>query len=271
MAEEQQEEVQEVEEAPVEEAEKDPKDRTAKEFEKLKGTNQELKRERDEYKNLFESLRPNEVPQKAQEQYDQPINQAPSANQFQNLNQADINQAFQSMVDENGYLDGNKLIQTLGAMNERATRAEQAAARIEKKAQEAEKKARETEESTAQKEVHKKYPQLDPNNEEGFNPKFWKAVFNELGMKAKSGVMPSSLDYMKAADEVYQDFFSDEDMTKKQQAAQTEDQKKQINSVRPQSTMTKGYYEKAEHESLVHSVRSGKKGALAEMLRRRGQ
>lgn len=265
--------IEKVEEQPQEETPEveEKKDRTTEQFEKLTKSNQELKEERDKYKNLFEGLRPKEVPQQVQQQYTQPINQAPNANQFANLSQGDINQVFQSMVDSEGYLDGNKLMQTLQDMNERAQRAESEARSARQAIEEERKERRVREENEATLKVYEKYPQLDPQNEQGFDSKFWEYVYNELAMKAKAGTMPSNTDYMKAADKVYEDFYQGKDMKSQEQAQKTQEQKTQINAVRPQSTVTKGYYEKTDQDALIENVRAGKRGALAEMLRRRGQ
>lgn len=250
-----------------------PKDRTSEQFDKLKQSNQELKEERDQYKNLFESLRPSEVPVQTQQTYQQPINQAPNAQNFANLSQGDVNQVFQSMVDENGYLDGQKLMSTLQAMSQRAERAEQAAVNATKQTQTIQQSLRQKEETQAQQEVYNKYPALNPNDTDNFDPKFWDYVYNELAVKAKKGQMPSESDYMNAANKVYQDFYEGrEDMTKKdkEKAKQTEDAKRQINATRPRSPMNVGYYANEEDNALVAKVQQGKKGAVAELLKRRG-
>ena len=265
------------ESAPVEEKAEEKKDRTSEQFAKLTESNKELKEERDQYKNLFEGLRPTEVPQEAQ-QYQEPINQAPQ-NQFQNINQEAVDQTFQSMIDENGYLDGNKLMSTLKSMDERATRAELAAKQVQDENIKKNTEAREREEKQATLDVYTKYPHLDPNNVDGvevdgekisFDPKMWQYVKNELESKARRGVMPSNSDYMEAADQVYQDLYGGRDMTKKEEQKKVESQKNIINATRPRSTMNVNYYKNDEESALIDQVRAGKRGAVGELLRRKG-
>lgn len=263
--------------APVEEKAEEKKDRTSEQFAKLTESNKELKEERDQYKNLFEGLRPAEIPQEAQ-QYQEPINQAPQ-NQFQNINQEAVDQTFQSMIDENGYLDGNKLMSTLKSMDERATRAELAAKQVQEENIKKNTEAREREEKQATLDVYTKYPHLDPNNVDGvevdgekisFDPKMWQYVKNELESKARRGVMPSNSDYMEAADQVYQDLYGGRDMTKKEEQKKVESQKNIINATRPRSTMNVNYYKDDAESALIDQVRAGKRGAVGELLRRKG-
>lgn len=266
--------------APKAEGEEDKpqqSERTKEQIDKLTTHNKELKEERDQYKNLFEGLRPAEVPQEAQ-QYQEPINQAPQ-NQFQNINQGDVNQTFQSMIDENGYLDGNKLMTTLKSMDERAIRAELAAKQVQDANIKKDTEAREREEKQATLDVYSKYPHLDPNNVDGvevdgeivkFDSKMWQYVKNELESKARRGVMPSNSDYMEAADQVYQDLYGGRDMTKKEEQKKVESQKNIINATRPRSTMNVNYYKNDEESALIDQVRAGKRGAVGELLRRKG-
>ena len=263
---------------PKAEGEEDKKDRTTEQFEKLTKSNKELKEERDQYKNLFEGLRPTEVPQEA-EQYQQPINQAPPATEFQNINQTDVNEKFREMIDENGYLDGNKLMETLKAMDDRAQRAEIAARQVQESNQKKELVQREREEKEATLRVYDKFPHLDPNNVDGidkdgelvkFDPKMWQYVKNELESKARRGIMPSDSDYMSAAEQVYEDLYGGRDMAKKDEQKKVVEQKNIINATRPRSTMNVNYYKDDEESVLIDQVRAGKRGAVGELLRRKG-
>lgn len=242
----------------------EPKSRTQEQFEKLKDSNDQLKKERDGLKNVLESLRPDNVPPQQQQQYQTPINQAPSANQFNNLSQNDVNNVFQSMVDAEGYLDGNKLMQTLQQMNQRATNAEQRAARVEEHLQRREAAETESQKTKLMKEVHAKYPELDPEGD-AFDEDFYEMVRNDL----IGQLMQGKEDPMAAADK----WASKRNMTREEKQIKDtkQEQKSQINAVRPRSSMMKGYYEKEEQQALVNQVRQGKKGALAEALRRIGQ
>lgn len=261
------------EEAPKEEE----KDRTKEQFEKLTKSNQELKEERDQYKNLFEGLRPDEVPQEAQQQYQEPINQAPSAQNFQNLDQNQVNQAFQGMIDENGYLDGNKLMQTLQGLDQRAKTAEQAAQKAKEDIQKQKQEQWLREEKEAVANVYREFPQMDPNNTEGiekdgelvkFDPKMFQYVKNDLEATAKKGILPGEKDYMETTRRVYNDLYGEREVTKKEEAAKKEDQKRQINTVRPRSSINVGYYENDEEDAIRADVRAGKRGAVAALLRK---
>jgi hypothetical protein len=266
---------EEVIETPKEEV----KDRTAEQFEKLKEHNKELAEERDQYKNLFEGLRPQEVPQEVAQTYQEPINQAPSAQNFQNLDQNQVNQAFAGMIDENGYLDGNKLMNTLQTLDQRAKQAEETAKKVQEQARQEQINKRDREEKAAIAEVYTKFPQMDPNNVDGvevegelvkFDPKMWQYVKNELEATARRGVMPSESDYMNTTQKVYNDLYGERQMNKKVEAKKIENQKLQINATRPRSTINVGYYENDEEDSIVKDVRAGKRGAVGALLRKRG-
>lgn len=248
---------------PEEEENAVKKDRTRQQIEKLKQHNQELKEERDQYKSLFESSRPVEAPQQA------PTPQQAGA---PNLTQQQVNDVYQGMVDENGYIDGARLIQALQQADQRSKLAEQKAAQLEQQARQREAQAFQQQEKDAQTRVYAKYPQLDPNGEQ-FDPKMYQYVYNDLAAKAKRGELPTEKDYMKAADTVYNDLYEGRDMTNKQKEEQTKktDQKLQINATRPRSSIEKDYFAGVEEDELLKQVQSGKRGAVAALLKRHGQ
>ena len=256
----------------VSEKEDKGKDRTKKEFEKLTKSNKELKKKTTEYESVLDSLRPQQQPQ---QQPQQPpargTSQVPDASRFQNLQQEQIDDVFAGMMDKEGYLDGNKLMSKLRDMDRRASEAEVRAQRAEMAAQQMVKSQRDFEETQAVKKVHNKYPQLDPQNEE-FNGDFFDDVRNETISQMING----KLDFEAAADKVFEKHYKpreEEEMaTKKQkeEAESKEDAKKQINATNVRSSAMKGYYESTELKSLKEDVMKGKKGALAERLRRSG-
>jgi hypothetical protein len=239
-----------------------------------------------QYRNSFghitvglEGLRPQEVPQEVAQTYQEPINQAPSAQNFQNLDQNQVNQAFAGMIDENGYLDGNKLMNTLQTLDQRAKQAEETAKKVQEQARQEQINKRDREEKAAIAEVYTKFPQMDPNNVDGvevegelvkFDPKMWQYVKNELEATARRGVMPSESDYMNTTQKVYNDLYGERQMNKKVEAKKIENQKLQINATRPRSTINVGYYENDEEDSIVKDVRAGKRGAVGALLRKRG-
>ena len=265
-------EVPPVEEVVTEDMNAVKADRTKQQFEKLKQSNAELaeakklaEEEAAKYKNLFESSRPPEP------QAPEPV--APPTPQ--------VNPIVQGMIDENGFLDGNKLDKKLTEQEQRIKDAEARAKRLEDERNQEKKQAREREEKDATLKMYAKFPQLDPLNVDGvekdgevikFDPKFYDYVYNELAVKAKRGVMPTNEDYMTAADKVYADFYEGRDMNKKDLAQKTEieNKKRQINATRPRSPMSVGYYEGIEEKALTEDVRKGKRGAVAALLRKKG-
>ena len=267
------EEVQE--ETNEESTQEDPKDRTTQQFEKLTSHNKQLKAERDGYKNLLDSLAPEEdeaPPQQPQafdpQQYQNPVSKAPSANQYQNLNQQQINETFKSMIDEKGYMDGNKLLNVLQQMDDRARKAEEDARQARAHTKRMEQAQEKMKKSSTMEKVHEKYPQLDPDNEEVFNRDFYDVVRNDL----IGQMMEGKEDPLEAADK-WADKFLQTDMNKqqKEEMEQKQNKKKAINATRPRSSSMQGYYKDEEEDSLRAQVRKNKKGALAELLRRRGQ
>lgn len=247
------------------------KDRDLEQLQKLAETNKELKEERDIAQAEANALK--EENEQYKKLYEAPTSTVPDANQFSNLNQQQVDDTFASLMDENGYLDGNKLTKTLQEMNLRAIAAEERAKRAEDKATSTVNKLQSQDEEAAQKAVYQKYPQLNPDNKETFDPKMWRIVYNDLGMKAKAGEMPTIQDYMDSADRAYNDFYSGDNMTKKeeQQKEEVKEQKEQINAIRPVSTIQAGYYANEEENDLFDGIQQGKRGTVAELLRRRGQ
>lgn len=253
---------------PVEEPKKD---RDLEQLKKLAETNKELKEERDIAQAEATTLK--EENEQYKSLYEAPTNVVPDATQFGNLNQNQIDTTFASMMDENGFLDGVKLTKALQDLNNRAIQAEERAKRAEDKANTSANTIQSQNEKNAQQAVYAKYPQLNPENKETFDPKMWRAVYNELAVKAKAGENPTDKDYFDAADRVYGDFYQNTDMTKKQEQKkeEVEEQKQQINAIRPSSTIQAGYYADTEESSLFEGIQQGKRGTVAELLRRRGQ
>jgi hypothetical protein len=150
------------------------KERTKEEFDKLKTHNSELKQELETYKNkvsVLDSLKPSPT--------------------FPNLSETKVEEVKNELVDENGYVDVNRLNLALKTANDRAEKAEA-------KANQAEQRVQNFEESEAVKKAHAEFPQLDPHNTEGFDPKFYEAVRNEL----VSQMMKGGQDLVKAAHDV---------------------------------------------------------------------
>jgi len=220
-----------------------------------------LKDENKKYKDVLSSLTP-------EEKYEAPVQQAPQAEQFQTLQQGDIDQVFRSMVDDQGFVDGNKLLNTLRDLDTSAKNSKQAAEKALEHARRVEVAQQEQQKSATMQTVHEKYPQLDPESE-SFDSRYWEFVRNEL----IGQMMEGKQDPLSAAEKGYDVFYKEQQVTKEEKAQKEEkdNAKAQINATRPRSSSAVGYYENEEEEALKAKVQAGKKGALAELLRRRGQ
>lgn len=263
------------------------KDRTTQQFDKLTNSNKELKQERDQaveeakqYKNVLDSLLPdqNAVPSEQQtpqftppqQPFPNPFQniQPPSANQYQNLNQQQVDDVYQGMIDENGYLDGNKLTQTLRDLDQKAKKAELRAQQIEEHMRRKEAADRESVKTTVTKQVHEAYPQIDPESDQ-FDPELYDAVRNEMiGQMVNNGTQ----DFMGASKKWYDKLYGGDGMKKAdaQKAKNAQNQKIQSSANRPRSNSMAGYYAQEQDNDLVQAMRQGKKGAVAEMLKRKG-
>lgn len=180
-------------------------ERTKEQFEKLKEHNAQLKEELQSYKDktsVLDDLRPSK--------------------NYPNLSQAEVKEAESNFVDENGYVDVNRLNLTLKEASEKAKQAEE-------RAMQAEERVRSFEESVAVKNAHAQFPQLDPRNTDNFDPNFYEAVRNELVsqmMKGKQDIVEAAqkvltwykptVDVNQAKEEAVQEYKSK--VTKREQA-----------------------------------------------------
>jgi hypothetical protein len=256
---------------PIEEPKEEPKEektkkRTKKQFKKLTKSNKELKKERDQYKSVLDSLKPKVPPVQPQ----QPTRDVPQAETYSHLKQDDIDDVFSGMMDKEGYVDGNKLMGALKSMNERAVRAEKQVETINKSVDARLRQQRDFEESRIVREVHEKHPQLDPESDD-FNEEYFDSVRNEM----IGQMMQGKQDFMAAADKWYKRYYKEEVeevATKKQkeEATEKEEAKRQINATQPKPTAGTVGFRDYELEALKEETMKGKKGALAERLRRSG-
>lgn len=265
------------EEEKEEEKETKRKKRTKKQVDKLTKSNKELKKERDQYKSVIDSLRPEAAapppppppeltaqPRKEPEKTDR----VPSAEQYKGLTQDQVDDVFSGMMDKEGYVDGNKLMTLLRNMNDRATRAEQRAQIAEQKAELSVKEQRDFEESQEVRRVHNKYPQIDPKNDD-FNEELFDSVRNEM----IGQMMQGKSDFMAATEKWYNRLYKEEEVAtrkEKEEQLEKEDAKAQISATSPRSSSMSGYYKDYELKKLQEDTMAGKKGALAERLRRSG-
>lgn len=245
------------EEVTEEEALKESKqpEHTKKFIEKLKEQNKELK------KNVLDSLEP-EAPQWPQAPT---TNVIPNVQQFPGLSQTQITDTFKGLVDENGYVDSGLLINSLKEQKNRNDALQQEVIKAKQDTQKTNKRLDDFERNEVMREVHKVYPTLDPNNE-NFDEKLWKFVRNEVVDQWMNG---KPTDVMGAATEGMTVLYGNEmKKAEKEQIEKTETAKKNINALGASQTTQRDIY--SDHDALVTAVQHGKRGALAERLRKAG-
>jgi len=272
----------EAEEVKAPESPESPKKRTQEQFDKLKKSNQELKEEKEKEKkkreelekqtqDLLESLRPEEkaVPQPTPSPTPTPApsSKPPSATQYPHLSQPEVDKIYQELATPDGMIDGNKLLQKLSTMNRENEEIRKRALLAEQAATQATRSQRDFEEKQKMREVHKKYPQLNPKSKE-FDKDFFDAVRNELIGQMIEG----KEDVMVASDKWYNRMYGEKEVKKadREKLKVIDEKKRQINASTPSFRTVKGYYKDYERDQLIQDVKTGKKGALAERLRRSG-
>lgn len=229
-------------------------ERTAEQIEKLKKHNKELQEERDKYKSVFDATRPPQ-PQTPS---------TPSAQDYSHLNQDQVNNVFSGLIDENGYVDTNKLGYLLNDMNNRAIRAEQEAKAAREESRQS---VRDFEESQAVRAAHAQFPELDPKSDK-FNSDFFDSVTNEIIGQWRRG---EKEDLMKAADKWHKRMFprqeSSEDKLKREQGQQA----RAVINTTPSRSAGRNQSSATEHADLVKRTRAGDTSALKERLEAIGQ
>lgn len=234
-------------------------ERTKEQFNKLTESNKALKQENEQLKkkNVVESLRPEPVitPQV------QFIPQVPQYNNQQIVTPPTVN-PLDTLVDEDGYVDTKKL-QELARItkeaNERAARAEQQAKETESRRMQ---DKRDFEETQQMREIHKEYPELDPNGPV-FDATLFDAVRNELVSQYTRG----ENDILNAVKKWHSILIKP---MNKQDAQKKAEQKSQIQSTTPPSA-NRQPTSQADIDSLRKGTMFNVKGSLAERLRRAGQ
>lgn len=153
------------------------KERTRKEFEKLKKSNAELKAQLDQRKNLpsvldFLSSPQQGVPSEVKQQYMQPVQLTPV---YPQMTPPAPQKEEQRLVDEQGYVNADVLQREL----DEAKRARQKAEEAERRALEIEQRVSRFEIDRETQELYKAYPELDPQSEH-FNQDAYELVRNDL-------------------------------------------------------------------------------------------
>ncbi len=267
------------EEEKKEEVKEEVSERTAEQIDKLKEHNQQLKEENKQlYKDVLSSLRPDEPIPPMQEFTPQVSQQVDRVTK--ELPQDKVDDIYANLIDKDGYIDPDLLIKTLRQANEEAKKAREEAENARKEAQDARQETKRTkrdfEENQDTREVHAKYPQIDPKSDK-FNEFFWDDVRKEIATAPYlKGASPT---FMQAADAIWEARYKDKEgeevseevkKAEKQKIEEAENAKRNINASEGIGR-SKDYYAQSDIEALKAATISGKRGALAERLKRAGQ
>jgi len=256
--------------------------RTAEQINKLTRHNKQLKEENTKlYKNVLESLKPQEPTPEVplippMQEFAPQVTQQIDKNSSE-LKPDQVDDIYADLIDKDGYIDPHLLIQTLRQANEEARKARQEAEEANKRAilsdLSTKKSIRDFEEDREVRRVHRKYPQIDPKNKE-FNEMFWDDVRKELAtapyLKGKT------ISFMEASNTIWNQRYANQkeevEMKKKEKEVieEAENAKRNINASVPSGHFS-GYYSQTDQEALRQATIVGKRGALAERLRRAGQ
>ena len=162
--------------APEGELPEEVKERTKAEFEKLKEANrllkQELEASRPKPQSVLESLRPQggQVDKKEI---------ATLIEDNTDLKGNEVEDVIKQLVDEDNYLDTDKLKKVLADNSHKMSMAEQRAAKAEEVAKMASEKVTKFEETEQMKRVYQEFPTLNPESE-NFDERFFQLVRNEM-------------------------------------------------------------------------------------------
>jgi len=233
------------------------KERTRAEFEKLKEANRLLKQELDATKpkpqSVLESLRPQggqvdkkEIATLLEEKTD--------------LKGNEVDDVIKQLVDEDNYLDTDKLKKVLSENSSKVSSAEQRAAKAEEVAKMASDKVTKFEETEQMKRVYQDFPTLNPEDEK-FDERFFQLVRNEMiGQLMENGQQ----DLSAATKKVMQIYRPGQAEAEKLEAATT--QREQATA----GVSTSGGKATTDQEDLVARTKKGDREAIYARLQASG-
>lgn len=169
------------------------------------------------------------------------------------LSEKQVDDIYTKLVDREGYIDQNLLIQTLREAENRAKKAEQEAAYTRQRVEQ-------IEENAQVKQAHKLFPQLDPKSST-FDPNFYEAVKDRVVRQMMNG----EKDLVKAAKEVNQYFKSSE---QPKDNSKQEKRQEQVEMIQATSGSRSQGTTSADYEDLIRRTQAGDQDALMERLRR---
>lgn len=223
------------------------KEETREAFEKLKQHNADLKQKLTEYESknsVLDDLRPS---------------QAVSV-ETQHLSDTQVEEVKNRFVDENGYVD-------VAALESALKKADENARKAEAKAQQVESRMRLIEEDAQVRVAHSEFPQLDPHNTTGFDPKFYELVRNEL----LSQMMKGKQDIVEAAKKV--STFYEPKVNVDQAKQQAVEEYKTKVTKRDQATEPagqRGVSQPSDRQELIRKTLDGDRDALYKRLQASG-
>lgn len=236
----------------------DASDRTKEQFEKLLEHNKQLKEELEAAKASSQK----EIPSVIDSLNPKATVEIPDASQFSNLNQDQVNQVASDLTYKGK--DGFDYVDT-ALLNKRLQEANQRAEQAQREAQAASSQFQRYQESLQLRDAYQKYPQLDPNNKEAFDPHFYDSVKGELMLQAMQG-KKDLVEAARVVDERFSHYRGD--AKTKKESEEKAVKKEQINGTGTASTS--GRYSNNDSDYLRTATMQNKPGALAERLRRSG-
>ena len=232
------------------------KERTRKEFEKLKNSNKELKQKLDklqqtQHPNVLDAYKAKSIDDQAKRAISK--NQQNITDQYSNKEIQQLNESFPGIVDKDGYVDPKALNSALAQVRN----AEQIARR-------AEQRVAEYEITNQTKELHSQYPEVDPNSDQ-FNMDAYELVKKEL---LDQLMTTGKQDAIKAANKVSK-YFRQNKKSKKSDSKKETARRNATVSVGQsgRSAASKNSY---SHDELVELSRKGDKRAISERLKAAG-
>jgi energy-converting hydrogenase A subunit M len=226
----------------------DAKERTKREFEKLKAHNKELADEVERLKKPSQSALEGLHPQTVQAEYP-------------NLTQQQVDDTIKSLVDEDGYLDEALLKNTLNKANQSVAQAQAEAQRARQEARQALIQVNKFGQDREVRIAHKRFPQVDPENAK-YDPEFFRLVRNELLASMYEGKKMEFVDACRSVKKVYSPK-KDETETK---AKAVEEYKESVASKSALNPTGSSRPESRHQDDLIEGTRRGDADAIAARL-----
>ena len=256
----------------------EPKERTKKQFEKLTQSNKNLKKENDKIKDEARKMAKEglvstlvqEQPKAPAYDWDKMVtNKVPPAQLYSNLTQKDVKTTMDELVDDQGYVNTDLLKETLNNANRQVQTARVETAQLRQQVNNKLRSIDDFQRTEVARRVHRKFPQLDPDSDK-FIPEYYEDTRDKMISNLAKG-LPE--DFMGSAEKFSKRYITKEE-PKEEEPKVKKSQKEQqaaISQINATGTKVKSSQRPyGKHAELVKAVQQGKKGALAERLKRSG-